>query len=366
MSSQNGNLIQPQLPKLNNRNYHQWSIQMRVLYESQDLWHIVETGIRELPADANPQQTIEFRENKKKDKKALFFIYQAVDDAIFERISTASTSKEAWDMLHVTFRGEERVKTIRLQTLRCELDNIRMKESESIEEFYNRVISLINQMRVNGEPLEAKRIVEKILRSLTRRFEYVVVAIEESNDLSSLSLERLLGTLQSRELRLKQFDSPQVDQAFQTQASSRTNSNDKGKSKLVWKGKWQGKGRGRGYNKDHGQDNSGEGTSKGRGRGRPLSQTQCYHCQGYGHTIKFCRRKQAEENRDSTFMHEGESKEPEIMFMTHDDQVNISDEIWYLDSACSNHMTENKQMFVTLDEKPRSEVRTGDERKHEV
>ena len=107
---------------------------MRVLYESQDLWHIVETG-RELAADANPQQTIEFRENKKKDKKALFFIYQAVDDAIFERISTASTSKEAWDMLHVTFRGEERVKTIRLQTLRCELDNIRMKESESIEEF---------------------------------------------------------------------------------------------------------------------------------------------------------------------------------------------------------------------------------------
>ncbi|KAJ9556679.1 hypothetical protein OSB04_011293 [Centaurea solstitialis] len=160
-----------------------------------------------------------------------------------------------------------------------------MKEFESIEEFYN-------QIRVNGETLEDQQIVEKILRSLTRRFEYVV----------SLSLKRLLGTLQSRNLRLKQLDSPQVDQDFQTHASSGTNSNDKGK--------WQGKGRGRGYNKDHPQDNSGERKSKGRGRGRPLSQTMCYHCQRYGHTIKFYRRKQAEENRDSRFMHERELKEP--------------------------------------------------------
>ena len=103
-------------------------------------------------------------------------------------------------MLHRTYRGEDKVKIVRLQTLRCEFDNIKTKESESVEDFYDRVILLLNQMRLNGEAIEDKRVVEKILLSLTRKFEYVVVAIEESKDLSTLSLENLLGILQSHEL----------------------------------------------------------------------------------------------------------------------------------------------------------------------
>ncbi|KAI3701552.1 hypothetical protein L6452_26726 [Arctium lappa] len=250
MSSQNGNTLQPQLPRLNNRNYHQWSIQMRVLYESQELWNVVENGIREPTnnAELTPQQTIELRENMKKDKKALYFIYQAVDEVIFERISSCLSSKDAWETLHRTYRGEERVKTIRLQTLRCELDNLRMKDAETIEEFYNRIVTLTNQMRVNDEVIDDKRVVEKILRSLTRKFEYIVVAIEESKDISTLSLESLLGTLQSHELRLRKFETPPVEQAFQiqTQFPSKGNANEKGKGKHQWKSKWNGKGRGKG------------------------------------------------------------------------------------------------------------------------
>lgn len=94
-----------------------------------------------------------------------------------------------------------------------------MKETESIEEFYNRVIILLNQMRLNGEVIEDRRVIEKILRSITRKFEYVVVAIEESKDLSELSLESFLGTLQSHELRMNQFESPSLEQAFQTQST---------------------------------------------------------------------------------------------------------------------------------------------------
>lgn len=60
-----------------------------------------------------------------------------------------------------------------------------------------------------------KRIVEKMLRSLTRKFEYIVVAIEESKDSKTLSLESLVGTLQSHELRMRQFDDSPMEQAFQ-------------------------------------------------------------------------------------------------------------------------------------------------------
>ena len=160
----------------------------------------------------------------------MFFIYQAVDEVIFERISSSSSSKEAWDILYKTYHGEERVKIVRLQTLRCEFDNIKMKDSESVEDFYNRVILLLNQMRLNREIIEGKRVVEKILRSQIRKFEYIVVAIEDFRDLSTISLESLLGTLQSHELRIKEFDTFPMEHALQLQYSNQRNQSEKGSS----------------------------------------------------------------------------------------------------------------------------------------
>lgn len=211
-------MLQPQLPKFNGKNYNQWIIQIKVLYGSQDLWDIVETGYVESENQValTQQQLNELKENRKRDKKALFFIFQAVDEIVFERISSVTSAKQVWDTLHQVYKGEDKVKMVRLQTLRSEFDNLRMKDSESVEDYFNRVISLVNKLRVNGEKLEDQRVVEKILRSLTRKYEHIVVAIEESKDLSTMSLEFLLGSLQSHELRLKQFDSSSLEQAFQT------------------------------------------------------------------------------------------------------------------------------------------------------
>ena len=70
---------------------------MKVLYQSQELWDIVEIRDAETDvANLTPQQLQELKDNSKKDKKALFFIYQAVDEVIFERISTVTLVKETW------------------------------------------------------------------------------------------------------------------------------------------------------------------------------------------------------------------------------------------------------------------------------
>ncbi|CAL9018676.1 unnamed protein product [Prunus brigantina] len=138
----NNNLLQPQLPKFTGKNYSQWSIQMKVLYAAQDLWEVVENGFVEPNDQAvlTQQQLTEMKETRKRDKKALFFIFQAVDEAIFERISSCTTSKQAWDTLFASYKGEEKVKMARLQTLR------------------------VNQLRINGEKIEDQRVAEKILQ----------------------------------------------------------------------------------------------------------------------------------------------------------------------------------------------------------
>jgi hypothetical protein len=77
-----------------------------------------------------------------------------------------------------------KVKTTKFQMLRRDFEIICMKENESIDSFYTQVIGVVNQIRSHKENLEDTRIVEKILRSLHTKILLVVVAIEETNNLS--------------------------------------------------------------------------------------------------------------------------------------------------------------------------------------
>ena len=78
---------------------------MKTLFISQDLWDLVEEGYEEPESTTTLATWIdakkEFKENMKKDAKALFFIQQGVSKAIFSRISFTSKSKEAWEILKV-------------------------------------------------------------------------------------------------------------------------------------------------------------------------------------------------------------------------------------------------------------------------
>lgn len=70
--------LQPLIPIFNGEKYEFWSIKMKTLFRSQDLWDLVEKGFADTDADK-----ARLKENKKKDNKALYSIQQAVSDAIF-------------------------------------------------------------------------------------------------------------------------------------------------------------------------------------------------------------------------------------------------------------------------------------------
>ena len=78
------------------------------------------------------------------------------------------------------FKGADRVKQVLLQTLRGELESMKMMESESVSDYITRVQTVVNQLNRNGETLTNARVVEKILRILTDNFENIVCVIEES------------------------------------------------------------------------------------------------------------------------------------------------------------------------------------------
>lgn len=96
---------------------------MKVSFGFQELYEIIELGCAE-PADQvdlaalTQGQSDCLKENKKKDKKALYLVYQSIDKVVFEKISNATTAKGAWEKLQNSYKGNDKVKNIRLQTLK--------------------------------------------------------------------------------------------------------------------------------------------------------------------------------------------------------------------------------------------------------
>lgn len=291
---------------------------MKTLFRSQDLWDYVETGYDEDSTDEEGDS----KQHQKRDAKALFFIQQAVDESIFSRIAGASTAKQAWTTLKTEYQGSSKVITVKLQSLRRDFETSSMKPSESVQEFLARVSSVVGQMRSYGDQITDETVVAKVLRSLSSKFDHIVAAIEESKDLSKFSFDELMGSLQAHEARINRSVTKDDEKAFQIRGENEST-----------------RGRGR-------------GSYRGRGRGRNNS-LRCSHCNKIGHTEQFCWAKQNEAHYAK--------EDDEFLFMTMTKTEEEKTEVWYLDSACSNHMTGDRSKFNDLDEKLKSHVRLGDD-----
>ena len=67
----------------------------------------------------------------------------------------------------------------------------------------NNSLTIVNDIHARGETLEDRRIVERVLRSIPKKFDLVTITIEKSRDLTKLTLVDLFGSIQVHEDRLK-------------------------------------------------------------------------------------------------------------------------------------------------------------------
>lgn len=87
--------MQPQLLKfIGPKNYDYWSIFLKVLFRSQDLWDLVFTVYKEVADNATynalPAEKKVLMENQKKDQKAFYLIFQSVKENILTKFQDDS------------------------------------------------------------------------------------------------------------------------------------------------------------------------------------------------------------------------------------------------------------------------------------
>ena len=103
------------IPKLTKDNYDSWCMRLKAFLGLQECIEIVQYGYDE-PESKEVEDTLQETEkqvlkaNRKKDNKAKTIIYQGLDEAIFEIIAFAETSKEIWEAPQQKYKGADRIK----------------------------------------------------------------------------------------------------------------------------------------------------------------------------------------------------------------------------------------------------------------
>ncbi|XP_015075746.1 uncharacterized protein LOC107019897 [Solanum pennellii] len=290
------NFVQPAILRFDGH-YDNWSMLMENYLRSKDYWNVVESGVAEPATGATEAQKIKFEVLKLKDLKANNYLFQTIDCSILETILCKETSKKIWDSMKKKYQV-----------------NVKAKRSrEAIADFFSRTMAISSNMRIHGEQMQDVTIVEKILRSMTPKFNFVVCSIEDSKAIDELSIDELQCSLLVHEQKIIQHDK----EAHALKATTDNPSKTSG-----------------------GQDR-GRGRSRGRG--------------------SYSREFRTNLNRQSAEVSNFAEKEEEVsLLMVCYASEETRQNLWYLDTRCSNHMCGDKKAFSELDESFRNTVKFGD------
>jgi hypothetical protein len=114
------------------------------------------------------------------------------------------SAKEIWDMLKTAHEGDEVTKITKRETIEGELDRFRLRQGEEPQEMYNRLKTLVNQVRNLGSTKwDDHEMVKVILRSLVFLNPTQVQLIRGDSRYTLMSPEEVIGKFVSFELMIK-------------------------------------------------------------------------------------------------------------------------------------------------------------------
>ncbi|KAJ8764755.1 hypothetical protein K2173_009149 [Erythroxylum novogranatense] len=203
----------------------------------------------------------------------------------------------------------------------------KMKESETVKEYSDRLLKIVNKVRLLGNDFSDSRVVQKIIVTAPKKYEASITTLENTRDLSKITLAKLLNSLQAQEQRRLMRHNDPIEGALQAKHQN---------------------------------------SSRGKGRNLKGNYPPCKHCDKLGHPpykcwrrpdrIVICRDKSQKQEADAQV---ADQDEEDQMFVATCFSTKTTTESWLIDSGCTNHMTFDKTLFKDLKPTKIAKVRIG-------
>ncbi|XP_022989511.1 uncharacterized protein LOC111486570 [Cucurbita maxima] len=191
---------------------------------------------------------------------------------------------------------------------------LHMKAEEFVNEYFARALSIANKMKINGENKRDVEVAEKILRSMTPKFDYIVCSIEESKNTTILSIDESQSSLLVHEQRMS---SHVEEHPLKITHGEQSGGRSQGRGSLRGRGREQGR---QTFNK---------------------ARVKCYNCHKLGHFQWEYQSKEKEANYAET--QEG------MLLMTYENMNKANrEDTWLLDSGCRIICVGKRNIFQIL------------------
>src|SRR5688572_11782432 len=209
-------------PTFDGEDYTRWSDLMRFHLTSlhKSIWDVVEFGAQVPSVGDENYDEDEVAQIEHFNSQATTILLASLSREEYNKVQGLKNAKEIWDLLKTAHEGDELTKITKRETIEGELGRFRLRQGEEPQDMYNRLKTLVNQVRNLGSvKWDDHEVVKVILRSLIFLNPNQVQLIRGNPRYTKMTPEEVIGNFVSFECMIKgskkinELDEPSTSEA---------------------------------------------------------------------------------------------------------------------------------------------------------
>jgi hypothetical protein len=156
-------------PVFDGEDYNMWSDKMRHHLTSlhTSIWNVVEFGVQVPSVGDEDYDSDEVAQIRHFNSQATTILLASLSREEYNKVQGLKSTKEIWDVHKMAHEGDEVTKITKRETIEEELGRFMLNQGEDPQAMYNRLKTLVNQVRnLRSTKWDDHKMVKVILRSL--------------------------------------------------------------------------------------------------------------------------------------------------------------------------------------------------------